>query len=106
MSWKAIVWDAVSRYLGLEQHQATYNPIFEVLPRDDLNLQSPDVYLSETTTQQLKGLDAPPGPEQPFVASVSKSRELFQMNDRNCLHTEVDLAGSGLQDQTGDHIAI
>ncbi|CAG9955728.1 unnamed protein product [Clonostachys rosea f. rosea IK726] len=106
LSWKAIMWDALSKHLGLEEHQTTYKPMLEVLPRDDLSLQSPSVYLGETTAQQLKGLAAPAGPHQPFVATVSESRELFRMSDRNCIHMEMDLAGSGLQYQTGDHIAV
>lgn len=106
LSWKAIMWQSVSKHLGLEEHRAKYEPMLKISPREDLSLQSPDVYLGESTSQQLNGLVAPAGPHQPFVAQVTESRELFRMPDRNCIHLEVDLSGSGLRYQAGDHIAV
>jgi NADPH-ferrihemoprotein reductase len=42
----------------------------------------------------------------PYIAPIAESRELFTVKDRNCLHMEIDISGSNLSYQTGDHIAV
>ena len=65
------------------------------------------VYLGEPTQGHLEGqAKAPFSPHNPFIAPVAESRELFNVKDRNCLHMEISIAGSGLSYQTGDHIAV
>jgi NADPH-ferrihemoprotein reductase len=42
----------------------------------------------------------------PYIAPIAESRELFSVRDRHCLHMDVDVSGSNLSYQTGDHIAV
>src|SRR5258706_11178977 len=42
----------------------------------------------------------------PYIAPIVASKELFRDPNRNCLHLEIDLSGSKLSYETGDHIAI
>jgi NADPH-ferrihemoprotein reductase len=64
------------------------------------------VFVGEPSKQQLTGVKGPYSSHNPYVAPILKSRELFASKERNCLHMEVSLEGSGLSYQTGDHLAI
>jgi sulfite reductase alpha subunit-like flavoprotein len=44
--------------------------------------------------------------KNPYLSPIAASRELFTSNDRNCLHMELDITGSGIHYETGDHVAI
>jgi len=45
--------------------------------------------------------------KQPFKATMVALRELHtSASDRSCIHVEVDLRGSGLKYETGDHIGV
>ncbi len=40
------------------------------------------------------------------MAQVIANRELFKNTDRKCLHIELDITGSRLRYEAGDHVAI
>ena len=45
--------------------------------------------------------------KNPYAAPISLSRELFHNNqNRNCVHLEFDIGGSGITYQHGDHVGI
>ena len=45
--------------------------------------------------------------KNPYAAPITVSRELFEASaDRHCLHMEIDISGSGITYQAGDHVAI
>jgi NADPH-ferrihemoprotein reductase len=106
LSWKESMWCAVANNIGLEEGETAYEPVFGVTARDDLTAQSPDVYLGEQNVQHLKGTNGPYNSHSPYIAPVIESREIFQMPDRNCIRMELDISGSGLSYQTGDHVAV
>jgi NADPH-ferrihemoprotein reductase len=55
----------------------------------------------------LEGLSSRPyNAYNPYIAPIVESRDLFKVEDRNCLHMEIDISGSYLKYETGDHIAI
>lgn len=43
--------------------------------------------------------------KRPFIAPMT-SRELFHGSDRHCMHVEIDISGTNLSYNTGDHLAI
>lgn len=107
LAWKEPMWEAVAKKMGLQEREAIYEPIFGIVERDDLTRDSPEVYLGEPNKMHLDG--EPKGPfnaHNPYIAPIQKSYELFNSKDRNCLHMEIDISGSNLTYQTGDHIAI
>ena len=107
LAWKEPMWAALQEKMGLEEREAVYEPVFDIAKRDDLSAASPDVYLGEPNRSHLEGkTKAPYNSNNPYVAAVASSRELFTVQDRNCLHLEVDVSGSNLSYQTGDHIAV
>ncbi|KAJ5097928.1 hypothetical protein N7532_004929 [Penicillium argentinense] len=85
LAWKEPMWAALSDAMGLQEREAVYEPVFSVAE------------------------DEPKGPysaHNPYIAPIVESHELFTVKDRNCLHMEINIAGSNLSYQTGDHIAI
>ncbi|KAK3390950.1 NADPH-cytochrome P450 reductase [Podospora didyma] len=107
LAWKDPMWTALQEKMGLEEREAVYEPIFGIVDREGLTKDSPEVYLGEPNKMHLDGV--PKGPfnaHNPYIAPISKSYELFNVKDRNCLHMEIDVSASNLTYQTGDHIAI
>lgn len=107
LAWKEPMWAALAKKMGLEEREAVYEPTFEVVERDSLTVESPEVYLGEPNKIHLEGtVKGPFNAHNPYIAPIAKSLELFSAKDRNCLHVDVDISGSNLTYQTGDHIAI
>jgi NADPH-ferrihemoprotein reductase len=107
LAWKDPMWAALAEKMGLEEREAVYEPIFGIVDREGLTAQSTEVYLGEPNKMHLEGTAKGPfNAHNPYIAPIAESRELFSVKDRNCLHMEVDISGSNLSYQTGDHIAV
>ena len=107
LAWKEPMWAAVADALSLEEREAIYEPVFEITEKDDMSAEEDHVYLGEPNKNHLEGgSKGPYNANNPFIAAVAKSAELFQDDQRNCLHMEIDIEGSKLSFTTGDHIAI
>ncbi|KAH0834489.1 NADPH-cytochrome P450 reductase [Fonsecaea monophora] len=107
LAWKEPMWAALAEKMGLEEREAVYEPVFSVEERDDLSPESDTVYLGEPNKNHLEGAQKGPyNAHNPFIAPIAESKELFTVKDRNCLHCEIDISGSGISYTTGDHIAI
>jgi NADPH-ferrihemoprotein reductase len=107
LAWKDPMWTALAEKMGLEEREAVYEPIFGIVEKDDLTRDAPEVYLGEPNKMHLNG--TPKGPfnaHNPYIAPIAKSYELFNVKDRNCLHMDIDISGSNLSYQTGDHVAV
>ncbi|TPX07343.1 uncharacterized protein E0L32_010765 [Thyridium curvatum] len=107
LAWKDPMWAAVAEKMGLEEREAVYEPIFGIVDREGLTKDSVEVYVGEPNKMHLEGTAKGPfNAHNPYIAPITESRELFSVKDRHCLHMEVDISGSNLTYQTGDHIAI
>ncbi|KAK7203899.1 NADPH-cytochrome P450 reductase [Myxozyma melibiosi] len=108
LSWKDKMWEDVGKMIGLEEREATYEPVLNVAEIEDLYAEDESVYVGEFNKQHLEGaVDAKThSANNPYIAPVTVSREIFNSASRNCLHIEVDLSGSNLKFTTGDHIAV
>ncbi|KAJ2892773.1 putative nadph-cytochrome p450 reductase protein [Zalerion maritima] len=107
LAWKDPMWAALAEKMGLEEREAVYEPIFNIVERETLNKESAEVYVGEPNKMHLEGTAKGPfNAHNPYIAPIAESRELFSVKDRSCLHMEVDISGSNLSYQTGDHIAV
>ncbi|CBX93690.1 hypothetical protein IAQ61_003579 [Plenodomus lingam] len=107
LAWKEPMWAAVAEKFGLEEREAIYEPVFEVTEKPELSADDDTVYLGEPNKNHLEGKQKGPfNANNPFIAPIVESSELFNAKDRNCLHMEISIAGSNLSYTTGDHIAI
>ncbi|KAI9703905.1 MAG: NADPH-cytochrome P450 reductase [Candelina mexicana] len=107
LSWKEPMWSALADSMGLVEREAVYEPVFSVTERPDLSAEADEVYLGEPNKNHLEGTSKGPfNAHNPYIAPIAESRELFTVKDRNCLHMELDISGSNLSYQTGDHVAV
>ena len=107
LAWKEPMWTALIEKMGLEEREAVYEPVFSITERDDLSAEADEVYLGEPNKNHLEGTQKGPyNSHNPYIAPIVESREVFTVKDRNCLHMEIDVSGSNLTYQTGDHIAV
>ena len=107
LAWKEAMWAELSGTLGLQEREATYEPAFSVTEEDSLSPEDDNVYLGEPTKAHLEGgFKGPYSAQNPYVAPIVESRELFTVKDRNCLHMEINVEGTNLNYETGDHIAV
>ena len=107
LAWKEPMWADLASEMGLEEREAIYEPVFNVEEREDLSPDTDTVYLGEPNKNHLENTQKGPyNAHNPFIAPIADSKELFTVKDRNCLHCEIDISGSGMSYTTGDHIAI
>jgi NADPH-ferrihemoprotein reductase len=107
LAWKEPMWADLARSMGLEEREAVYEPIFEITEKPDLSIEDETVFLGEPNKNHLEGTSKGPyNANNPFIAPIAESYELFNDKTRNCLHLEVDISGSNLSYTTGDHIAV
>ncbi|GAO49355.1 hypothetical protein SAICODRAFT_74213 [Saitoella complicata NRRL Y-17804] len=107
LGWKDGMWEAVAAELGLEEHEALYEPTLQVTEQPTLSVADDTVYVGEPSKHHLGSKHVGPyNAHNPYVAAITTSKELFKTKDRNCLHMEIDLGESGLKYTTGDHIAV
>lgn len=107
ISWKEPMWQELCEKMSLEEREAVYEPVTSVTDRDDLSAEAHEVYLGEPNKDHLEGKSKGPyNSHNPYIAPILESRELFTVRDRNCLHMEIDISGSNMSYQTGDHIAV
>ncbi|KAL2004014.1 hypothetical protein VTN02DRAFT_1077 [Thermoascus thermophilus] len=107
LAWKEPMWEELAKVMGLEEREAVYEPVFSVTEDSSLSPEDDNVYLGEPTQGHLQGRGTGPfSAHNPYIAPIAESRELFTVKDRNCLHMEIDISGSNLTYETGDHIAV
>ncbi|KAF9320781.1 NADPH-cytochrome P450 reductase [Podila horticola] len=114
LSWKDDMWKAVCDFVGIDfsaagslsgPRQATYK-VLEYTSEEVQQLAK--IFYGEHHESKANFGSRPTyDAKNPYSAPISVSRELFAVAaDRHCLHMEIDIAGSGITYQTGDHIAI
>ncbi|KAF2432634.1 hypothetical protein EJ08DRAFT_630445 [Tothia fuscella] len=107
LAWKEPMWQALAESMGLEEREAVYEPAFEITQRDDMDPEEDLVYLGEPNKNHLEGNQRGPyNANNPYIAPIAESKEIFTTQSRNCLHMEIDVSGSNISYTTGDHIAV
>ncbi|WVR04474.1 hypothetical protein IAU60_001477 [Kwoniella sp. DSM 27419] len=112
LAWKDPMWEQFAQRMGVEEGGAGDVADFVVTEID--NHPPEKVYHGELSPRALlssaSGTSTPVGGygmKNPYPAPVLASKELFAVNgERNCVHIEFDLTGSGMTYQHGDHVGI
>ena len=97
--------------LNYEEKELKYEPNVKLTERDDLTVDDSHVSLGEPNKKYInsQGVDLSKGPfdhTHPYLAKITKTKELFNSKDRNCVHVEFDISDSNLKYSTGDHLAV
>ena len=125
LEWKDGMWEAFAKALGVEEGQGSDTADFvvnelESHPEEKVYLGSffpfahrhLSLFANKRLTGELsaraltrsKGIhDA----KNPFPAPIAVARELFDVDaERNCVHMELSIEGSGINYQHGDHVGV
>ncbi|KAK4520037.1 uncharacterized protein ATC70_008165 [Mucor velutinosus] len=106
LTWKEKMWPAFCETLGVDESSARSGPrqpvyLVEELPEYEKN----DVYFGELAEKAKNNAKIIYDAKRPYIAAMT-SRELFHGADRHCMHIDVDISGTNLSYNTGDHLAI
>lgn len=104
LSWKDGMFDALASALSLEEGGVGETPDFVVTEVPSHPIEK--VFQGELSSRALLGTKGIHDAKNPYASPVLACRELFTGGDRNCLHLEFDITGSGITYQTGDHVAV
>lgn len=102
--WKEATLPQLAQHFGLTERSYTYEPSFLV---ERQGAPTNDTFLGEPNKKYLR--NKPRGPytlSNPYAAPLICARELCVNGTRKFLHTELDLSGSTLSYEAGDHLAI
>lgn len=106
ISWKENFWPTVCEYFGLYEMSEDVSSrqysltIHEGLPIEKLFTGEP-AKLASFKTQK-----PPHDAKSPFLSRVTLKRELHKAGQRSCMHLDLDLTGSRLRYQAGDHVGV
>lgn len=104
LAWKDDMFTALASELGLEEGAGGDVQDFEVKVLADH--EDDKVYKGELSARALLGTKGIHDAKNPYMAPVSKAKELFTAGERTCVHLEFDIEGSGISYQHGDHVAV
>ena len=120
LAWKDPMWTEFQQVMGVEEGGCGDTPDFVVTelgqdsehPKDKIYhgelsaraLVDPTSTTNGSAATKFVGI---PDAKNPYLAPVSKAQELFAVDaERNCIHVEFDIANSGINYQTGDHVGV
>lgn len=107
LEWKDEMFSSWKTEKNLEEHEAVYEPTIEIIEELDTSIDDPTVYVGEPNKKHLDGEPSSPfNANNPYLAKVGHTRELFNSSSRNCIHLELDITDSGVRYTTGDHLAF
>ncbi|EGD80198.1 cytochrome P450 reductase [Salpingoeca rosetta] len=105
VNWKEQLWPEVCALFGKDPTDSEisfrqYELRPDLINKDKIFTGEPHFFGSFTKQKR------PFTQKNPFVAQVRERRELYDDDDRSCLHIELDIAGSSLKYTAGDHVAV
>ncbi|KAI0250789.1 NADPH-dependent cytochrome P450 oxidoreductase [Lactifluus subvellereus] len=106
LEWKDSMWEAFARIMNVEEGQGGDSADFAVSEIQD-SLPPEKVYRGELSARALTRSKGIHDAKNPYAAPITVSRELFQITqNRNCVHVELGIEGSGITYQHGDHVGL
>ncbi|KAI0269857.1 NADPH-dependent cytochrome P450 oxidoreductase [Gloeopeniophorella convolvens] len=106
LEWKDGMWDEFARVMGVEEGQGGDTADFIVSELED-SVAPEKVYRGELSARALTRSKGIHDAKNPYAAPIDVSRELFQNTEsRNCVHVELNIEGSGITYQHGDHVGV
>ncbi|KAH7252835.1 hypothetical protein BKA59DRAFT_492640 [Fusarium tricinctum] len=112
IAWKEDMWTALASKMNLTEVQSTYEPTYSIVEHESLTSESVQVYTGEPNESHLLGeFRAGHGPfnsHNPYIAPISSSWKHCSVREesRQYVYIDVDISGSGLEYEAGDHLAV
>ncbi|KAK9962609.1 hypothetical protein ABG768_007966 [Culter alburnus] len=106
VSWREQFWPAVCEHFGVEATgEESSIRQYELKVHTDLNMNK--IYTGELGRLKSFENQKPPfDSKNPFLAPVTVNRKLNKGGERHLMHLELDITGSKIRYESGDHVAV
>lgn len=106
ITWKERFWAAVCEHFHVVKSGEDISfRQYELIVHSDIPQEK--VFHGEVARLNSFNIQKPPfDVKNPYLAPVSLIRELFKNTDRSCMHIELNISGSKIRYEAGDHVAI
>lgn len=106
ITWREQFWPAVCEHFGVEATgEESSIRQYELVTHTDENMNK--VYTGEMGRLKSYETQKPPfDAKNPFLANVTVNRKLNQGGERHLMHVELDVTGSKIRYESGDHVAV
>ncbi|XP_030042001.1 NADPH--cytochrome P450 reductase isoform X2 [Microcaecilia unicolor] len=106
ITWREQFWPAVCEHFGVEATgEESSIRQYELVLHTDINLNK--MYTGEMGRLKSYETQKPPfDAKNPFLALVSVNRKLNEGGDRHLMHLDLDISGSKIRYESGDHVAV
>ncbi|KAK0138408.1 NADPH--cytochrome P450 reductase [Merluccius polli] len=106
VSWREQFWPAVCEHFGVEAlGDDSSIRQYELKEHTDLNMNK--VYTGEIgRIKSFENQKPPFDSKNPFLATVTVNRKLNKAGGRHLMHLELDITGSKIRYESGDHVAV
>lgn len=106
ITWREQFWPAVCEHFGVEATgEESSIRQYELVVHTDINMNK--VYTGEMGRLKSYESQKPPfDAKNPFLAPVTLNRKLNQGGERHLMHLELDISGSKIRYESGDHVAV
>uniref|UniRef100_A0A8C4WQB5 Cytochrome p450 oxidoreductase n=1 Tax=Gopherus evgoodei TaxID=1825980 RepID=A0A8C4WQB5_9SAUR len=106
ITWREQFWPAVCEHFGVEATgEESSIRQYELVVHTDINMNK--VYTGEVGRLKSYESQKPPfDAKNPFLAPVTLNRKLNQGGERHLMHLELDISGSKIRYESGDHVAV
>ncbi|XP_062329842.1 P450 (cytochrome) oxidoreductase b [Osmerus eperlanus] len=106
VSWREQFWPAMCEHFGVEASGDDSSiRQYELKEHHDINMNK--VYSGEMGRLKSFEVQKPPfDAKNPFLAPVIANRKLNKAGDRHLMHIELDITGSKIRYESGDHVAV
>ncbi|KPM11726.1 NADPH-cytochrome P450 reductase-like protein [Sarcoptes scabiei] len=107
ITWKEKFWLTICSKFGLEKSTEEFNARqYELILHTTDELSKEKIFSGEILRIGSFIHQKPPFDiKNPFLAPITVNRELYK-GSRSCMHIEIDIRGSKLRYEAGDHVAI
>uniref|UniRef100_A0AAQ5XAU8 NADPH--cytochrome P450 reductase n=1 Tax=Amphiprion ocellaris TaxID=80972 RepID=A0AAQ5XAU8_AMPOC len=106
VSWREQFWPAVCEHFGVEA-LGDESSIRQYVVKEHTDINMNKVYTGEIGRLQSFEVQKPPfDAKNPFLAPVTVNRRLNKAGDRHLMHLELDITGSKIRYESGDHVAV
>ncbi|XP_046559646.1 LOW QUALITY PROTEIN: NADPH--cytochrome P450 reductase-like [Haliotis rubra] len=106
VTWREKFWPAVCEHFGVQPTGDDVS-IRQYALKEHEDLPKEKIFTGEITRLNSFNLQKPPfDAKNPFLAPITVNRELHKGGGRSCMHIEIDITGSRIRYEAGDHVAV
>ncbi|XP_034840509.1 NADPH--cytochrome P450 reductase isoform X1 [Maniola hyperantus] len=108
ITWKDKFWPSVCEKYNIESTgEEELTRQFRLVTHAPEDFKPHEIFTGEIARlHSLQNQRPPYDAKNPFLAQIIVNRELHKGGDRSCLHVELNIAGSNMRYEAGDHVAV